>query len=209
MADEQKKILLRRGTFYCADKNAQRCAAMFAVGLAVTAIVLILSLFSFSETTDSFFDVLLAVCAVMTVLAAAAWAVLGSGMECSYEARDTEFEVRGPKKKREIFYYNDVRKISYAQIRQKDRLRGYNVTVVTGIREVRYRFVFSPNAELLDTDATPFYFLEVNAGLREETKLAIDHGAVLSQLESRQRSQKKKTSRSERVADFLDRIDKN
>ena len=143
------------------------------------------------------------------VVALIARLVLGSGQGCEYTARETEFEVIGPKAQREIFYYSDISEVIYTPIRKKERLRGYTVAIVTGIRTVRYRFVFSPNAELLDTEHTPFYYLEVNAGLREEVQLTVNSEAVMSQFESRQRDQKKKTStRGERAQEFFNSITK-
>lgn len=207
--EETRKILRQRGTFRCADKRAEMCAALTGAGAVATLLVLLLSLFSFGEYLDMLLDIMVWVCAVMLVAAAVAWAVFGSGLECSYEARDTEFEVRGPKSRKEYFYYSDVRSVEYRQILRKGMVSGYTVAIQTGTRGIEYRFMFSPNAELRDTEHTPFYCLEVNSGLREESKLQIDPEAVLSQFESRQRSQRHdKTSKNERLADFFEGIDK-
>ena len=207
---EEKKILQRRGSFTCSDRRAEMCGALFAAGLFMTLIVLVLSFFNLGEFWDMAVSTMFIVCVVMLVGIVLARVGFGSGQGCEFEARETEFEVRGPKSRREIFYYKDVVAVNYAQIRRHDRLRGYEVTIVTSIRQVKYRFMFSPNAEFLDTDSTPFYYLEVNSGLREETKLTVNQNAVMAQFENMQRSQKKhKVSRSERVAEFLEGIDKS
>lgn len=210
MENEKKKILLRRGSFRCASEMADACGALFAAGAVLTLLVLVLSLFTFGDTIDMLLDTMLVVCILLVVAVGFAWLVTGSDLGCEYEARETEFEVVGPKSKREIFYYNDVKSVSYSQIRKKDRLCGYVVTIVTGVRTVSYRYVFAPTAELRDTDATPFNYLEINCGMREETKLNINHEAVIMQLESRRRVQRrKKTTQNERVAEFLEGIEQS
>ena len=156
MENEKKKILLRRGSFRCASEKAEACGALFVAGLALTLIVFVLSLFTLGEMLDMLMGIMVVVCVIMLVAVLFAWIVFGSDLGCEFEARETEFEITGPKSKREIFYYNDVRSVSYTQLRKNDKLRGYVVTITTGVRNVAYRFVFSPNAEYLDTDATPF-----------------------------------------------------
>ena len=206
---EEKKILQRRGSFRCADKRAEYCGALCIAGAMMTVLVLVLNGFSLGEYMDSFIDAMMAACFILVIAVLSAWVFFAVGQECEFEAREDEFEIIGPKEKREIFYYNDVIAVTYSQIHKGAKLRGYNVTIVTGVRRISYRFVFSPNAEYLDTDSTPFYYLEVNSGLREETKLAVDHEAVLSHFESKRRGQKKgKNAKSERTAELLEDIDK-
>ncbi|MGN0686648.1 MAG: hypothetical protein ACI4KA_00915 [Oscillospiraceae bacterium] len=211
MAESDRTVLLRRGSFRCANPKAELCGAALAAALMLTVVVLILSFFSFGKFIDMLIDTMLVVSIVMLLAAAIARLMMGLGHECSYEARETEFEVRGPKLRREIFYYSDVNAVSYVQIRKGGRLRGYLVTIRTGVRTIEYRYMFSPTAELLDTENTPFYYLEVNSGLRGETKLTVNADAVLSQFESMQRSQKKKHkgARNEVLADFFEGIDKS
>ena len=44
--------------------------------------------------------------------------------------------------------------------------RGFLVTIVTGIRDITFRYIFD-NEDLHKPEHTPFYLLELNAGLRQ------------------------------------------
>ena len=206
---EERKVLQRRGSFTCASRAAEICGTVSLSSLIFAAAVLVLCLLDFGGAVGGALWAILFVCLGAFAAGLIARLVLGSGQGCEFEARETDFEVRGPRAQHEIFYYSDVADVMYVPFYRKERLRGYAVTITTGIRTVRYRFIFSPNAELLDTEHTPFYYLEVNSGLREEEQLTVNADAVLSQFESRQREHKKKKStRAERAQDFFNSIAK-
>lgn len=94
-------------------------------------------------------------------------AIATIGRECEYRAEQTEFTIEGPARRREIFYYNDVQEVRHEPLTLYGVKRGYLITVVTGVREVQYRYIYSDRKLMTDFEDTPFYFLAVNSGLME------------------------------------------
>ncbi len=201
----QNTNVIRRGTFRCFNKAQNMCGALFVAGLLMVALVTILCIFDLGEISEyitSLFWVVLGLEAVVAVT----WIVVSMRGDYSYEIREDEFSVTAPNGDTEYFFYNDVQSVDYAPI-NKGKDRGYTVSITTSVRTVKYQFIFGYNAENTDTAATPFYYLEVKAGLREEIVENVDKEKIMEQFERMAREQSlPKTSKAEREARFFDSI---
>ncbi len=197
--------VVRRGTFRCFNKAANKCGALFVAGLLMLGFVTILCIFDFGEISEyitTLFWVVLGLEAVVAVT----WIVVSMRGDYSYEIREDEFSVTAPNGDTEYFFYNDVQSVDYTPLSHgKDK--GYTVKITTGMRTVTYQFVFGYRAELIETAATPFYYLEVRAGLREEIADEVDKDKIMEQFERMAREQQNpKMSKAEREARFFDSI---
>ncbi len=105
---------------------------------------------------------------VWIIISAFAYAIISSGGLCYYSAGETEFTIKGPGKKQEIFYYNDVYEVRYDPIKLLFFDRGYLVTITTGVREITYRYLYGDGKRNRRIEDSPFYYLEYNSGLCEK-----------------------------------------
>ncbi len=197
--------VIRRGTFRSFNKAANKCGALFVAGLLMLALVTILCIFDLGEISEyitTLFWVVLGLEAVVAVT----WLVVSMRGDYSYEMREDEFSVTAPNGETEYFFYNDVQSVEYKPLNYgKDK--GYTIKITTGMRTVTYQFVFGYRAENTDTSATPFYYLEVKAGLREEVVEKVDKDRIMEQFERMTREQSlPKTTKAEREARFFDSI---
>ncbi len=203
--EKMNEKTIRRGTFRCFNKAQNMCGALFAAGFLMVALVTILCIFDFGEISE-YITSLFWVALGLEVLVAVIWIVVSMRGDYSYEIREDEFSVTAPNGDTEYFFYSDVRSVEYAPI-NKGKDRGYTVSITTGVRMVKYQFIFGYNAENTDTAATPFYYLEVKAGLREEIAEEVDKDKIMEQFERMAREQSNpKASKAEREAKFLDSI---
>ncbi|MBE6888848.1 MAG: hypothetical protein E7485_02365 [Ruminococcaceae bacterium] len=179
-----------RGSFRTVNNLQSLCGTFLAAGLIMIALVVIGCIFDFGDEINPIVTSMFFVCLGLEVTAAVVWFVAGFRGEHKYEIRDTEFSVTAPNGSEEIFYYSDVKAVEYTAFK-KGKNRGYIVKITTGIRSVKYQFVFGVNAEKFDTSATPFFELEVNAGLREPMPVVeVDKDAIMEQFEQMSRDQK-------------------
>ncbi len=203
--EKMNENVIRRGTFRCFNKAQNMCGALFVAGLLMVLLVTILCIFDFGELSG-YISTLFKVVLGLEVLVAVIWIVVSMRGDYSYEIREDEFSVTAPNGETDYFFYNDVQSVDYAPI-NKGRDKGYTVTITTGVRTVKYQFIFGYNAENTDTADTPFYYLEVKAGLREEIVEEIDKEKIMEQFERMSREQSNpKASKAEREAKFLDSI---
>lgn len=191
--NNDNNIQIRRGTFKVVNK-VERIKLFFVMGVICTTIVIILSLLSFGEETDSLFDTMVWVCFGMLALVGIFWAVLSSSREYSYESLESEFVVTDDRGGREIFYYSDVQDISFSRFKSGINRTGYVVTVTTGVRTLEYRCL-----TVGDRTNTPFYLLGVNAGILEPVVAEpVDSALILSQFEDMHREQMKNKMKKKR-----------
>ena len=94
--------------------------------------------------------------------------IISSGGLCTYSAGETEFVIKGPGRKQEIFYYSDVYEVRYEPIRLLFLDRGYLVTITTGVRDITYRYLYGDGKRNRRIEDSPFYYLEYNCGLCEK-----------------------------------------
>ncbi len=203
--EKMNENVIRRGTFRCFNKAQNMCGSLFAAGLIMVVLVTILCIFdlgALNEYTILLFWVALG----LEALVAVAWIVVSMRGDYSYEIREDEFSVTAPNGDTEYFFYNDVQSVEYVPI-GKGKDKGYAVSITTSVRTVKYQFLFGYNAENTDTADTPFYYLEVKAGLREEIVEEIDKDKIMEQFErmAHERSMPK-LSKAEREERFLDSI---
>ena len=148
---ERREPVRSRGTFYCAY-DTELAVFLFFSGLLLFGFVFVFSRISVAaelETVFGLFEIGI-VCFEMIILGV--WTFLNVGRECEYEALETEFIIRGPGKKREIFYYRDVRNIEFDIMhRLGPGGGGYVVTITTGVRKIKYRYIFGENGYFGDS----------------------------------------------------------
>ncbi len=169
--DEEKKVR-SRGSFKCAHPYERVFVFVFDILCALNGLYWFFATRLHIPLEDA--DALEAKVQMFTLFFAVGFAVrtLGVaiatiGRECEYRAEQTEFVVEGPARRREIFYYNDVHEVRHEPLTLYGVKRGYLITVVTGVREIQYRYIYSDRKLMTDFEDTPFYFLAVNSGLME------------------------------------------
>ncbi len=206
---DEKNLIRRKGSFKCVSGAVRYFSALLLAGGLMMALLFVLSLINFGEDINQLIIRAGAVCFVMEGAFAAIRIILSLGDDYTYEAGDTDFVVTDRYGDKTYFYYSDLTSVNYTAITENSSIRGYVVEIATGMRVVKYRFRFGPNAEKFSTAATPFYCLEVNAGLREPEDIPEDSEAIMAQFERMQRHQeveKKKTTRAERESRMLESI---
>lgn len=179
--------ILRRGSFKVAF-NTELCVFLFFAVIFSFVAGYILFGMAQAKVWERFeLETVMSLVQLVLVSLAAGIAVvqafLNIGRECEYEARETEFIVRGPGKKQEIFYYSDVRDVRFERLTRPTLLGGgYYITIETGVRTVTYRYIFSENKVQTDITGTPFYYLAVNSGIMsfENTPLIHDVGLTMN-----------------------------
>lgn len=196
----ENKAIIRKGTFKIAPK-AEKPMLLFLMGLVCCAIVLVLSFIDLGEYANSLIGIMLWVCLVMDLCAGILWLAMRSEKEYRFECLESEFVVTNDRGGREIFYYSDVRDISFDRFKSGISRLGYVVTITTGIRTVQYRCIAAGGRE-----NTPFFWLGVNAGLLEAIpEIPVDKELILQQFETMQKEQikKKGSKRIKSAEDFF------
>lgn len=203
--EQMNENIVRKGTFRCYNKAQNVCGTFFAAGLLMLAAVTVLCIFDFGEVSE-YLSRLFWVVVLLEVTAAVTWIVVSMRGDYSYEIRENEFSVTAPNGDTEYFFYGDIQSVDYEPL-NKGRDKGYTVLITTSVRKVKYQFVFGYNAENTDSSATPFYYLEVRAGLREEVAEEIDKDGIMKQFERMSREQNaSRLPKAEREARFFDSI---
>ncbi len=208
----ESKLIRRKGSFKCVSGAIRVFSVLLLAVAFALAAVFVISLFNFGSDINLIIRRISAVLIVVEGALVAVRVIASLGREYTYEAGDTDFVVTDSYGEKEYFYYNDVSEVKYTEITRKDNICGYVVEIITGFRAVKYRFHFGSNAENVSTAATPFYCLEVNAGLREPENLPADSGQIMAQFERMQHHQdieRKKSTRSERESRLLESIQNN
>lgn len=184
---------VRRGSFRTGYKNEGRliiaciagsvlCTAMMIVGLALNGAPK-----DFLGFMSGVFWIIPAVVCLLII------PVILYGRNCSYYAGEGEMEIITPAGS-DYLYYNDVSEVIYRQFYLWGRPRGYIVTVVTGVRDHCFRLLLG--GEQNEPKHTPFFLLEVNAGLKQneapDPELA---AAIMSQFAVMQEKQEDRLSK--------------
>lgn len=90
-----------------------------------------------------------------------------SGRIYRYTADEKWFSVSGGGETESILY-SDVNSVDYEPLRLFFRDRGYKVTIKTTYREYTYRYLFPKNAAKRTPETSPFFIIEVRAGLYKD-----------------------------------------
>ncbi len=173
--EAETKKHLSRGEFKCAfDKEALYLAVIGSVLVVsiIAAFPLVMVVMNFTGVGDTLVIFAIPFYLVFGTL----FAIILNGRTCTYEAGETEFVITGPGKRREFFYYNDVQDITTEELKLFGKVRGYVVTITTGVRDVEYRYIFGKNKVFTGIDGTPFYYLGLNSGLYVKTAATLGNG---------------------------------
>lgn len=196
---EENKIIIRKGTFRTINRLQGLVSALLLVGLFFLAVIFVLSFINFGEEINMLLRRAAAVCIVMEGAFAAVRVIMSFGREFSYEANESDFVVTDNNNgEKEYYYYSDVSSVNYTAISSGNRITGYLVEIATGMRTVKYRYRFPANADDLSTAATPFYLLEVNAGLREPEVEVMNSEQIMERFENMQYQQDLEKTRAKR-----------
>lgn len=187
--------IVRRGSFRIGYKNEKRLVMLCLAGAAASILFMVLGLVLFGAPVDlagfmtSFFWLIPAVLCLALIPA------LSYGRNCTYYADESEFRTVTPSGT-DYLYYTDISEVVYKPIMKLGRKRGYLVTVVTGVRDFTYPCLFGRHSELTETEHTPFYLLELNAGLRQPQPRDEEHStAVMAMFAEMQERQADRLSR--------------
>lgn len=187
--------IVRRGSFRIGYKNEKRLVVLCLAGAAASILFMVLGLVLFGTPVDfagfmtSFFWLIPAVLCLALIPA------LSYGRNCTYYADESEFRTVTPSGT-DYLYYTDISEVVYKPIMKLGRKRGYLVTVVTGVRDFTYPCLFGRHSELTETEHTPFYLLELNAGLRQPQPRDEEHStAVMAMFAEMQERQADRLSR--------------
>ena len=169
MDGQERQPLIRRGSFKCAGKLEMVMVLVFDLAFLAAVIV---CFFAFDvwgsfgepdgETRVLFFTIAVVISGTVCVTANA---FVMNGRTYEYAAEEKEFTIKAPDGKTEYFYYDDVKDIRHEPFRLHGRVRGYIISIETGVRTVEYRYIFGDNKLMKGINDTPFYFLAVNSGL--------------------------------------------
>ena len=170
--------IVRRGSFRIGYKNEKKLVMLCLAGAAASILFMVLGLALFGAPVDfmgfmtSFFWLIPAVLCLALIPA------LSYGRNCTYYADESEFRTVTPSGT-DYLYYSDISEVVYKPIMKLGRKRGYLVTVVTGVRDFTYPCLFGRYSELTEPEHTPFYLLELNAGLRQPQPRDEEHSAAV------------------------------
>lgn len=189
------KTLTRRGSFRVSYGSEGRLIMMCAAGALLCLCMFVAGLVMFGAP-DSFVGFM---GSVFWVIPAAVCVILIPvvvyGRNYSYFAGEKEMEIITPHGS-DYLYYNDISEVIYKPFTLFGKQRGYLVTVVTGVRDHTFRYIIDSNSENRDIKHTPFYLLELNAGLKQpeqtDPELA---AAVMAQFAVMQEKQEDRISR--------------
>lgn len=195
LSKDEKKPLIRRGSFRVGYGNEDKLVIMCAVGAGLCLCMFIVGLVlfgapdSFLGFMGTFFWLIPAVVCLICI------PVIIYGRRCSYYAGEKELEAVTPHGS-DYLYYSDISEVIYKPTTLFGRKRGYHVTVVTGVRDFTYRYIFDRNDENTEPKHTPFYILEINSGLKQpdesDPELA---AAVMAQFAVMQEKQEDRLSK--------------
>lgn len=157
--------MIRRGTFRVAYRNEDKLiigciiGAVLCVAMFITGLVMFGAPQDFLGFMSSVFWIIPAVVCVICI------PVIRYGRNCAYNAGESEFEAITPRGS-DYLYYSDISEVIYTPTRLFGKPRGFLVTVVTSVRDFKFQYIYG-GEELDQPEHTPFYLLEINAGLRE------------------------------------------
>lgn len=191
----EQKTLVRRGSFRVGYKNEGRLIAMCIVGAVLCLCMFIAGLILFGAP-DSFLSFMGGVFWIVpAVVCAVLIPVIVYGRRCDYYAAENEMETITPAGS-DYLYYSDISEVIYKPMTLFGKRRGYFVTVVTGVRDFTFRYLVNRDSELDQPEHTPFYLLELNAGLKqpepEDPELS---AAIMSQFAVMQEKQEDRLSK--------------
>ena len=167
---QERELLLRRGSFKCAHPYEMVFVMLIRIAEIGSALFWFVKLdiigtLSDADMTEMKFTYYLLIMSGISFVMAIFFAIATMGRNCEYRAEKDGFVIEGPGKRNEYFYYNDVLSVDYEPLKLFFRNRGYLVTIETGVRVIRYRYIFTEKKILTEFEDTPFYFLAVNSGL--------------------------------------------
>ncbi len=167
---QERRVIVRRGSFHHAFRYEKLYLAVWAVVNIACTIILFVGAYNYGLFSDSERTLTISEFIIISIgfFAATEYAVIITGTRCEYRAEETEFVVKGPHKNQEIFYYSDVQEVSFEPIRSFIGSKGYLITVTTGVRDIKYRYIFGDSRRNNRPEDSPFYYLEYNSGLCEK-----------------------------------------
>lgn len=205
--NNEKKPMIRRGSFRVSYGSEEKLIIMCAVGAGLCICMFIMGLVLFGAPVDfmsfmgSVFWIIPAVICLVFI------PVIFYGRRCSYYAGGTEFEAVTPRGS-DYLYYSDISEVIYKPTTLFGKQRGYYVTVVTSLRDFTYRYIFDRSDDHREPKHTPFYILELNAGLKQpeqtDPELApavMAQFAVMKEKQEDRRSKKRKKKTWENLFD--------
>lgn len=162
---ENNKKMIRRGSFRVSYNNEDKLVIFCIIGALLCIVMFIVGLVMFGAPEDflgfmgSVFWIIPAVVCVVLI------PVIMCGRTCSYSAGETELQTEMPGGT-DYLYYSDISEVIYKPFLLFGKPRGLQVTVVTSVRDFTYRYIYS-SEEFTQPEHTPFYLLEINAGLKQ------------------------------------------
>ena len=192
--NESTKPQTRRGSFRVGYKNEGRLIALCIAGVVLCLCMLVVGLVLFGAP-DDFLDFMGSVFWIIpAVVCLILIPVIVYGRNCSYFAGEKEIEIISPNGS-EYIYYSEISEVIYKHFTLFGKPRGYLVTVVTGVRDFSYRYLFS-SPEQTEPKHTPFFLLEINAGLKQPEQTDPEFAAaVLAQFDLMKEKQEDRLSR--------------
>lgn len=202
-----QKALVRRGSFRIGYKNEDKLIIFCIVGAALCLCMFVVGLIMFGAP-DSFISFMGGVFWIVpAVVCAVMIPVIIYGRRCDYYTAETEMETVMPGGS-DYLYYSDISEVIYKPMTLFGKPRGYFITVVTGVRDFTFRYLVDRGSELDQPKHTPFYILELNAGLRQpepddpELKAAImSQFAVMQEKQEDRLSKRRKKKTWENLFD--------
>ncbi len=162
----ENKKLNRRGSFRVGYSNEDKLILMCIIGAVLCVGMFIVGLITVGAPVDfmsfmggTFWIIPAALCLLFIP-------VIVYGRRCSYFAGDELLETVTPRGS-DYLYYSDISEVIYKPMRLFGKPRGFHVTVVTGVRDISYRYIFDRRDEHIEPKHTPFFILELNAGLKQ------------------------------------------
>ena len=145
--NNEKKPMIRRGSFRVGYGSEEKLIIMCGIGAALCLCMFIVGLVLFGAPTDFmgfmgsvFWIIPMVICLVFIP-------VIFYGRRCTYYAGDKELEAVTPGGS-DYLYYSDISEVIYKPTTLFGKLRGYHVTVVTGVRDFTYRYIFDRHDDL-------------------------------------------------------------
>lgn len=193
--EKDAKIQSRRGSFRVGYNNESRLIIFCAVGTLLCLCMFVVGLVLFGAP-DSFLDFMGGVFWVIpAVVCLVLIPVIIYGRNCSYYAGDKEMEIVSPRGS-DYLYYSEISEVIYKPMTLFKKRRGYLVTVVTGVRDFTFRYLIDSGSELTEPKHTPFFLLEMNAGLKEQEQADPEFAAaVMAQFAVMQEKQEDRLSK--------------
>lgn len=193
--NNEKKPLVRRGSFRVGYGNEEKLIIMCIVGAVLCLCMFVVGLVLFGAP-ESFMGFMSSVFWIIpAVMCLVFIPVIFYGRRCSYYAGNTELEAITPRGS-DYLYYSDISEVIYKPTTLFGKRRGYHVTVVTGVRDFTYRFIFDRSDDQFEPKHTPFYILEVNAGLKQPEQADPElSAAVMAQFALMQEKQEDRLSK--------------